>query len=131
MIEEGLASFLEELETSAGARVYPLTLPQAVKYPALTYQLVSDPRDDTHDGPDGTVNARYQVTAWSDVYDDMKALAQEVRDGLFGFTGAMGEVTVRRVGYMGGPDLYEPEVGPAGAPGVHHGPRDYVIQYTE
>lgn len=131
MIEAGLFAHLVALGTAAEARVYPSVLPQGVRYPALTYQLVSDPRAMTHDGATNQVEARYQVTAWSPVYDEAKALAKEVRAGLFGFTGPMGDVHVARVGYEGGPDLYEPGVGPRGAHGLHYAPRDYVIQYTE
>lgn len=125
MIEAGLYSRLKAQVLAVQGRVYPKKLPQGVQYPALTYELVSDPRDHDHGGPSGLVDARYQVTPWSDYYLEMKEVGADVRAALDGFSGAMGTATVANVRHAGGPDLYDPTAL------VHYGPTDYLIQYTE
>ena len=125
MIGVGIRSVLAAAATSVDSRVHPKKLPQNTSYPALTYEIVSDPRGHTHDGPDGRVEARVRVTAWSPSYADVAEATGEVKDALDGYLGAMGDVRVWSVRHTGGRDLYDSEVH------VHHRPVDYLIQYTE
>jgi hypothetical protein len=110
---------------SVGGRIHPKMLPQNTPYPALTYEIVSDPRGETHDGPDGRVEARLQVTAWAPSYAAVATASNEVREAMNGFVGVAGDIRIWRVGHVGGRDLYDHEVH------VHHRPVDYLIQYTE
>lgn len=125
MIEPGLASRLKAQVASVGGRVDPKKLPQNPTYPHLTYELVSDPRLHSHDGPDGLVTARYQVTPWSPSYAAMKTAQDEIRAALDGFVGDMNGHHVASVMHAGGRDLYDDEVE------VHFGPVDYLISYKE
>lgn len=125
MIEPGLRTRLDSEVASAAGRVHPKVLPQGTAYPSLTYELVSDPRLHSHDGPDGLVEARYQVTAWSETYGDMKQAAAEVLAALDGFTGTMGTVEVAATFYAGGRDLFDPDEM------VHFHPSDFIVQYRE
>lgn len=111
--------------------MHPVILPQNGTYPALTVQLISDPRGITHSGIDGLVEARYQITAWGITDLSASALADEVRAGLHGRTGAMGAVAVSNIRHAGGSAQYEPDVGPAGSAGLYSYPVDYLIQYAE
>jgi hypothetical protein len=135
MIQWALRAHLIALETSAGARIYPVILPQSPTLPALTYQRVSEPRQLTHDGVTALVESRYQVTAWAPTYDAAAALAAAVGDGLHGFTGTMGAggvfdgVDVASVRQELLVDLYEPGVGPPGTAGLHYHAMDFMVQH--
>lgn len=127
MIEAELRDHLVANVPTVSGRVYPVLLPQSPTYPALTYQLISDPRGHTHDGPDGLVDARYQITTWAprEAYADVKATADAVRIALDGFTGIWGAFFVGLIFHDGGVDLYDPDVE------VHHNATDYIIRYQE
>lgn len=127
MIEAGIYGRLASEVTSVGGRIYPKRLTQNVVYPALTYQVISDPRGHDHGGPDGTVQARVQVTAFSTSYLEMKTVLDAVRTALDGFTGEIGGVQVAAVFHAGGRDLLDSEVKPE----VHYNPTDYMVQFTE
>lgn len=58
------------------ARVYPLERPQNSKGPAITYQVISDPRSDHLKGPDGARPTRVQLDCWADTYAVAKALVR-------------------------------------------------------
>lgn len=100
--ERGLFAFLsttDPLRTLTGKRCTPMELPQAPKYPALVYTMVSAPREYTHDGPAGLVRARVQI----DCYAETAAQVAAVKEAL---------VTV-----MGGAQV-EVLVPDSGSPGV-------------
>lgn len=128
MIEPGLVDRLEAEVASVSSRVYPAQLPQAASYPALTYRLVSDPREHDGDGPDGLVGARYTVTAYALTYAALKTTRDEVRAALDGWSGTMNGHAVAQIQHAGGPDLFDRE---AGESGVHYAPVDYLIDYVE
>ena len=65
-----------------GNRIFPIFVPKKRKLPAITYQQISGPRDNTMDGASGLVNARYQINCWSRTYKGADELAEEVRDAL-------------------------------------------------
>lgn len=74
-----------ELSTDAGlmaiigSRVYPVVLPQAATFPALTYQVVSDvPEADMDEGDSVLRNLRVQINCWSEGYAECKTLSQLV-----------------------------------------------------
>lgn len=125
MIEAELRDHLAANVPAIDGRIYPVLLPQDPTYPALTYQLISDPRGHTHDGPDGLVDARYQITTWSRVYADVKDTTNAVRLALDGFKGVWGPFFVGLIFHDGGVDLYDPDVE------VHHNATDYIIRYQE
>lgn len=127
MLEEGLNTRLRAQVTSVANRVYPERLPQNPTYPALTYRAIVDPKGYDHGGPDGTVEARVQITTRSTSYGEMREVDEEVNAALDDFTGSMGGVAVAAVFNQGGPDLVDHEVKPE----VHFKPRDFLFQYAE
>lgn len=48
-------------------RVYPVVLPTSPKFPAATYQLVSEDQEATQDGP-GMAQPRYRFKVWAESY---------------------------------------------------------------
>jgi len=75
-------------------RVYAVLAPQDVSSPYIVYTLISAPRDYTHDGPSGIVEARYQLNICTDTYAEAKAIADQLRSALSGFSGLLESVTV-------------------------------------
>lgn len=91
------------------ARVYPIVLPQDSTFPALTYQLISAPRELTHDGPSGVAWNRIQIDCWASTYLEAKQLATTVRRWLNGWRGRVGDEDVQLMQNLNSRDLYEPE----------------------
>lgn len=80
--------------TTAGARVYPLILPQQPTYPAVTYQQISSVPMHAM-GRDGAVTrVRVQVNSWGRTYADARTLASEVEARLSRFQGLGSGVNV-------------------------------------
>jgi len=75
-------------------RVYPIVTPQGAELPAVVYQRISGPRDETMDGPSGLASPRYQFSCIGRGYGEMVAVAEAVRRALDGFRGDVGGVHV-------------------------------------
>jgi hypothetical protein len=85
VIETTLVAMLEAqaavtalVDSGEAARIYPEKLPQNGTLPAITYQIVSGPRDYTQDGPDRVVTFRIQL----DIYGATAAAAIALRDAI-------------------------------------------------
>lgn len=95
MIEEALVSILKAhagLNALVSGRVYPVLLPQPPTLPAVTYQLISDERDYTLDGDDGTRTASFQVSCWGDGtngFRNARDAATQVVNALSGYRGTV------------------------------------------
>lgn len=83
-------------QTSAGKRVYPLYLPQAPTYPAISYFQVSCTPTLTMRGI-AFQRIRMQTDCWAETYADAQTLAQEVRSQLSWWSGTAGGVTVEKI----------------------------------
>lgn len=106
------------------ARVYPLILPQAPTYPALTYQRISGPRLHHLTGSSGRGVARIQTDSWAETYAAAQALAAAVRAALDGFDGLLS--TLRAVVRLENErDLYE------GTPEIYRVTQDWRVQHTD
>lgn len=99
---DGLFGYLSS-ELSVGDRVYPLTLPQGVVLPAVTYQLVGGegPLHSHEDAQEGTgptrptfQRSRVQLGCWAGSARDADVLAAEVSAAVDGFTGSWGDVPI-------------------------------------
>jgi len=92
--ESSLLTWLKNNLPLAGNRVYAVLAPQDVSTPYIVYTLISAPRDYTHDGPSGIVEARYQFNLCAETYAGAKAMADQLRGTLSGFSGLFESVTV-------------------------------------
>lgn len=91
-------AFLDMLESEAAltalvgagddARIYPVILPQDAQRPAITYQVISDPRTYNQDGEDGLHKARVQLDLYGSSYSQCQQLRNVIVDN---FSGAIGE----------------------------------------
>jgi len=129
-IETGIVATLAAAATTAASRIHPKVLPQGVTLPAITYQRLSTPRVNSHDGPSGLAFPRFQINTWAETYAAAKTLADEIRAALDGTTGVWDSVVVQRCELEDEGDLQ-----PVAIEGVsrrRHGIRqDYVIAHQE
>ena len=112
------------------ARIYPLRLPQAATFPALTYQRISGDRVRNLGGPTGTAMSRIQFDAWDQEdaaggYSSVKTLADVVRRAIDGVEGTMGDVAVQQVYFENDRDAYEE------GPRLWRAGFDLVVVYRE
>jgi hypothetical protein len=81
-VEEALISLvLADAAVAAliAERFYPVGVPQDDPLPAATYQMISAGREQNMAGPDGLVEARFQVNCWAGTYVAAYELAEKVR----------------------------------------------------
>lgn len=114
---------ISAVTTLVGTRIYQLTLPQSVTWPAIRVQLISLPIEGTVDGKCSLGIARVQVDAFVDVeaetnpYTAAIALADAIHGnglsasptGLHNWGGAVGSppVTVKRAARLDRDVTYE------------------------
>lgn len=115
-----------------GLRVYPLELPQAPTYPAVTYQVITDPREYALSGPSNLGEARVQFDCYATRYDAAIALARAVRNRLESFKGVIGNppIDVQGAFQIGGGDEFESSTVKAG-PRLWRRTLDFTIWYGD
>lgn len=77
--------------------IYPVRLPQTAAVPALLYRRETGGHDHVLTGSGGHALANFRLDCVADKYADVDALAEAVRQALQGFSGSMGDATVRNV----------------------------------
>lgn len=102
--------------TAAGARIYPLTAPDDVDKPYITYQRISANSENVLSGSTGLINTRMQLDMYADTYVAAQALADAV-DAL------MASWTVQNVS-LSSQDFYEDVVK------LHRVSNDYSIWHS-
>jgi hypothetical protein len=128
ILEEGLYAHLtsdSDVTDLVSLRIYPLQVPQDVDLPAMAYQRISGPRDQSQAGPSGLVWARIQLTFLGSTYLEAKTVAGAVRGSIDGFKGTMGDVVVNACHLENEIDDWSPSFEKAT---VQH---DYGIWYQE
>lgn len=111
LIEEALYSRLQAVNgvtNLVSTRVYANAVPQNVTYPCVSYQHIASPRDYAMGGQTGLVDARVQVNSWAESYSGVKAVAEQIRLALSGWSGTAKSVTVDVVWHYGDQDIYDP-----------------------
>lgn len=76
-IQQQLAALLSGA-TDAGARVYPLTAPDGVVKPYVTYQRISVNAENVLAGASGLANTRVQIDVYAATYGEACAIASQV-----------------------------------------------------
>lgn len=70
--------------TAFGTRMYPLRLPQAVEYPAATYQLISSIPEYSLEGSSNLNEGRVQFDVYAETYDALIAASEALKAALDG-----------------------------------------------
>lgn len=113
MIEEAIVAILKAhagLNAIVAGRIYPVLLPQTPTLPAVTYQLISDRRDYTHDGDSGLRTASFQFSCWGDGtngFRNARDAAQQVVNALSGYRGVVSGTEILGCFEMNRTHLYE------------------------
>ena len=76
-VQEQLLTLLSGA-TAAGTRVYPMTAPDAVVKPYITYQRVSSSPDLVLSGNSGLTNTRMQIDAYARTYAEATSIATQI-----------------------------------------------------
>lgn len=90
-----------------GSRVYPVHLPQAATYPAVTYQKISDVTEPNLGEASRIRTARIQLDTWADTPADAWKLADHIRTQVDGFQGTVSGVRFAASMVDSETDLYE------------------------
>lgn len=88
--------------TNAGPRVYPMTAPDGVAKPYITYQRVSANSENVLFGDSGLTNTRLQIDVFGKTYGEVDVLSQQVSTLMAGWS--VQNVSVLMI------DGYEPDV---------------------
>lgn len=122
-----LANF-SGLASLVSTRIYPMRLPPAAVFPAVTYQRVSGVRVQSLGGPTGLAAPRFQISVWASSYSSAKAVATQVRLALDGFQGNMGAspyINVSGITLENDLEMIDPDTQ------LFHIPSDFTIWHQE
>lgn len=133
---EGLKNYLTGdtgIEALVADRVYPVRLPQKVTLPAITYQLISDPRDPHLRGVTGRARPRFQIDSYALTQLSADVLGGLVRQRLDGFKGEFSDdasppatITVQGVFFETAMELFDEDIN--GGSSRHSA--DYFIHHS-
>lgn len=110
---------------TVGQRIYPIRLPQNPTLPAITYLKVSGLRHYKTNGPQNLSRPRVQIDCWATTYAAALSLAEDVRQALEGYSGAMGTKTVQGTFFENEQEFFEDE------PLYYRHSRDYFVWFEE
>lgn len=86
MMETDLTAYVQRqaaITALIGSRFEPVINTQGAVMPAVSYQVISGPRDQSHDGP-GLTSYRVQLTVTDTTYTGMVAVAKLLASALDG-----------------------------------------------
>lgn len=110
MIEEAIVSILKAhagLNALVNGRIYPVLLPQTPTLPAVTYQLISDGREYTHEGDAGLRTATFQFACWANDFRTARDVAGQVVNALSGYRGMVGTTEIQSCFQTNRTHIYE------------------------
>lgn len=113
------------IHTLVTDRIYYVKAPQDVTNPYIVLQKISGVRGHSHDGADGSVQARIQVSIFATTYKEAKDISEAVRAEIDDYKGTMQSVTVGHCFFDNETDLFEE------GEGLYGIADDYLILYTE
>lgn len=135
MIEQAVRALLTTHVAVAplvAGRVFPVILPQAVTYPAITYQTITGASNYSMDGSSELANSRMQFDCYATSFDAVTLLKAAVMKCLSGFSGSVGTPPVEIQGAFRvneTDDFEQPLDGPG--PRVWRKTLDFIIWHKE
>lgn len=90
--------------STIASKIYPLRAPDNATDPYAVYQVISDPRHNSHSGSSGYGVARIQVRFWSTSYDTAKTLCEALIAAADGYKGSFGTTPRVVIDVADGPD---------------------------
>jgi hypothetical protein len=113
------------LSALLSTRAYPDLLPDNPTMPALTFQMISNVREERHRGQTGDASPRFQITVWADTRASRAAVAEQVRLAVMAMDGSVVGVEIKGVENAGETRTYEPDTKRYGTM------LDFFIHHTE
>lgn len=104
MIRKAVAQILindSEVISLTGGRIYPVAMPQAADFPAVTYQLISTTPNNTKQRPSVYDETEFQVNIFAEMMADAVEISGHVRRALDGYSGTVQEVDIPVVQFTG------------------------------
>lgn len=132
-IESSLRTYLltkSGITNLVSTRIYPLARPQNSALPAIVYQRITGGHEHMIAGAAGNANPVIQIDCLAASYSAAKSVAEQVRQALQGYSGAMGSDTVHACVFRNEIDLFEPPDDGSDV-GVYRTVLDYAIRYVE
>ncbi len=120
MIETSIRTQVVTLSELPGAQVGFNDLPEGTPLPYIRITKISAPRASTHNGPDGTVMARFQVSVFGATYQQVKQLAAKIYP-----LQTYSTTTIRKIQLDNENDLFENDTN------IHHVPLDFMVSHYE
>lgn len=96
-IESSIVSLLRadaDVATLVSTRIYPNYAPHNYTLPCIVYTRLSTDRVRSADGPNGLLEASFQLSCWAATYAGAKTLSQAVRLCLDDYNGMADGVTI-------------------------------------
>ena len=124
----GFAGLYALIGGVAAPRVTPHLLTQDTAYPAVTYFIVSSPREAAMGSDPGIVHARIQVDCWGQKYLDVQQVGEQVRAALERFRGTL-DTTVIMDSFLEDMRDFEPEL--VNGVVVRRRETEWMIHYRE
>lgn len=99
MISDSFFSYLgaQSGVTTLCPQIYPVTIPQGVDPPAITFSLDADDREPLFDGPGDLKQALIEVNSWSLDHANAHAIADAVETALANYRGTFGTKTAEHI----------------------------------
>ena len=113
-----------------GSRIYAPHLPQKPVFEAIAFRLISAPRVHAFGSDPGLVQARWQIDAWGNTYEEARDLGDAIRGDGAGsafsrWNGTLDSTVVQGVLLENEIPTFEDESG------SHRNLQDYMIWYEE
>ncbi len=128
IVEEALYSRLTDfagLTSLVGSRIYPLVRRQGSALPALSYQMISSPREHLMVADADVVGPRFQVDCWDDSALGVKNVAKQTRLALQDYSGTEATIVIQRIFLENEIDDYSPSTK------IYRVTQDYIVWYEE
>lgn len=113
-IEQALYSRLKNdagVFGEVGLRIYPQVIPDDASMPAVAYSRVGGEHIRSLTGSSMAANPRYELICWADTLTGAKAVAEQVRDCLDGYSGTIDSVTIHACVLENDSDLLQQQAG--------------------
>jgi hypothetical protein len=135
MIEVALRTVLlagPPVAVLVGTRIYPVVLPEAPVYPAITYQIITGSSEYAMQGPSQLASPRFQIDLYAATSMALFTLKAALMETLSGFRGIVGSPPVHIRGAFREMELdaYEQELERAG-PKVWRKTLDFRVWHKE
>lgn len=111
-----VASAYSFLAANAGVaalcpQIFPLTIPEGISPPAITYSLDDERRDLLLDGVGDLKTALIEFTAWHTDHAEAHAIADAIESALVGHRGTFGSETAEHIRLERKFELFESDSG--------------------